>query len=341
VTAAAGVHELRVDVSAAAGTGERLAVAATVLLPGDLAARPAEPRTVLFGFPGGGYNRRYYDLEIPGHPGYSQARYHLAAGRVFVACDHLGVGDSDTPGRPLDYDAVARANMAAAREILRRLRDGDAAVGRAAVQVDAAAAVGQSFGGFLLVIGQAADPVFDGIGVLGYSARDPQTPWPAHLTLDDVLSLRGGNGRDHPMRPWFHRDDVPDDIVLADMTKRPGTLASAAPWSTPANPGGPAVRSARRPRDPAAVAAEAAAVAVPVLAACGEVDVVPDPWLEAAAYRGSPHVTTAVIAGMAHMHNFASTRGRLWAVIEDWLAVVARQARSKPEVPAGGSRRPG
>ena len=320
-------RELRVDVSAAAGTGEQLAVAATVLLPDGLVGAPEEPRTVVVGFPGGGYNRRYYDLDIPGHDGYSQARYHLARGQVFVACDHLGVGDSDTRACPLDYDAVARANMAAVREILRLLRDGGVADDVPPVSVAAAAALGQSFGGFLLVIGQATDPVFDGIGVLGYSARDPQTPWPAHLTLDDVLSLRGGNGRDHPMRPWFHRDDVPDDIVLADMTKRPGSIGSAAPWSAGVNPGGPAVRSARRPRDPAAVAAEAARIAVPVLAACGEVDVVPDPWREPAAYRGSPHVTTAVIPRMAHMHNFASTRHELWDVIDDWLTVVARRAR--------------
>lgn len=320
-------RDLRVDVSGAVATGERLAVAATVLLPAGLDGRPGDPRTVIVGFPGGGYNRRYYDLDIPGHDGYSQARYHLARGRVFIACDHLGVGDSDTPACPLDYDAVARADMHAAREILRLLRDGGIAADVPPVSVAAAAAIGQSFGGFLLIIGQAADPVFDGIGVLGYSARDPQTPWPPHLTLDDVLSLRGGNGRDHPMRPWFHRDDVPDDIVLADMTKRPGSIGSAAPWSAGANPGGPAVRSARRPRDPAAVAAEAAQITVPVLAACGEVDVVPDPWREPAAYRGSPHVTTAVIPKMAHMHNFASTRHELWGVIDDWLAVVTRRAR--------------
>lgn len=319
--------ELRVDVSAAAGTGEQLTVTATVLLPDGLAGAPGEPRTVVVGFPGGGYNRSYYDLDIPGHDGYSQARYHLARGQVFVACDHIGVGDSDIPGRPLDYDAVARANMAAARDILRRLRDGGVATDVPPVNVAAAAALGQSFGGFLLIIGQAADPVFDGIAILRYSARAPQTPWPAQLTLDDVLSLRGGNGRDHPMRPWFHRDDVPDDIMLADMTKHPGSLKSAAPWSTAANPGGPAVRPSRRPRETGTVAADAARIGVPVLTACGEVDMVPDPWREPAAYRGSPHVTTAVIPRMAHMHNFASTRHELWGVIDDWLAVVTRRAR--------------
>ena len=242
--------ELRVDVSAAVGTGEQLSVAATVLLPDGL-DEPGEPRTVVAGFPGGGYNRRYYDLDIPGHQGYSQARYHLARGRVFVALDHLGTGDSDTPARPLDYDAVARANMQASRAILGLLGDGGVAADVPPVNVAAAAALGQSFGGFLLIIGQAADPVFDGVAILGYSARDPQTPWPAHLTLDDVLSLRGGNGRDHPMRPWFHREDVPDDIMLADMTNTPGhprlggtvdRLARIRAARLSDRPGGPATR---------------------------------------------------------------------------------------------------
>ena len=210
--------DLRVDVSAAAGTGEQLSVAVTVLLPDGLDDRPGEPRTVVAGFPGGGYNRRYYDLDIPGHQGYSQARFHLERGRVFVSCDHLGTGDSDTPARPLDYDAVALANMQASREILRLLGDGGAPLTCRRSTSRRRPRWGSPSGGFLLIIGQAADPVFDGVAILGYSARDPQTPWPAHLTLDDVLSLRGGNGRDHPMRPWFHRDDVPDDIMLADMT---------------------------------------------------------------------------------------------------------------------------
>ena len=177
-------RELRVDVSTAAGTGEQLTVAATVLLPDGPMGASGEPRTVVVGFPGGGYNRRYYDLDIPGHDGYSQARYHLARGQVFVACDHLGVGDSDTPACPLDYDAVGRANMHAAREILRLLRDGGMAADVPPVSVTAAVAIGQSFGGFLLVIGQATDPVFDGIGVLGYSARATVSAGPARCSRE-------------------------------------------------------------------------------------------------------------------------------------------------------------
>ena len=103
--------------------------------------RPGERLTVVTGFPGGGCNRRYHDLDSPGRQGYSEARYHLARGQVFVACDHLGTGDSDTPARPLDYNAVARANMQAGREILRMLSDGDVAADVPPVNVAAAAAL--------------------------------------------------------------------------------------------------------------------------------------------------------------------------------------------------------
>lgn len=321
-------YDVRVDVTAAVGTGEELTVAATVWLPDDLAE--GGRRTVLFGYAGGGYTREYWDLHLPGHSGYSEVEHHLSSGHIFVACDHLAVGDSDVPQVRLDYDAVARANAHAAREIMSNLKVGTLADGIAPIEIGATAALGQSFGGFLLIIAQGTEPLFDGIGVLGYSARDPQTPWPADLSLDDVLNLRAGNGLDHPLTRWFHYPDVPEDIVLADMTKLPGTLSSGAPWSTPSNPGGPALQSVRRPRDPGVVAAEAACITGPVLVIAAEVDVVLEPSLEPTAYPASTHVTTAVVPQMAHMHNFASTRVRLWEIIEDWLVAVDRHARRRP-----------
>ena len=289
---------------------------------------------MIFGFPGGGYNRQYWDLQIPGHSGYSQAEHHLRSGHIFVACDHLAVGDSDRPLVPLDYDAVARADAEAAVEIRSRLAAGTLAPDVAPVEIGATVALGQSFGGFLLLILQGSEAVFDGIGVLGYSARDPQTPWPEHLTLDDVLNLRGGNGRDHPLCRWFHYADVPEEIVLADMTKLVGTLSSEAPWSTPSNPGGPAIQSLRRPRDRQVVAAEAARITGPVLVVAGEIDVVAEPMLESSAFLTSAHVTTAVVPRMAHMHNFASTRVQLWEVIDDWLVAVERYAGRTSDSPS-------
>jgi hypothetical protein len=61
-----------------------------------------------------------------------------------------------------------------------------------------------------------------------------------------------------------------------------------------------------------------------VLVACGDVDVVADPWLEPTAYRGSRHVTLAVVPRMAHMHNFAVTRRRLWDLLDGWAVSIGR-----------------
>lgn len=307
---------VRIDVSDAAGLGESLGVAATIVAPED----GSDNAVVFFGFPGGGYNRRYYDLQLPGHAAYSQAEFHAQRGQVFVALDHLGTGESDVPRRALTFEDVARVNQLAAAEVVRRLEAGEAAPGLPPLTVDTAVAMGQSYGAFLLIIGQAHHPVFDGIAILGYSAVRAGTPWSPSLTIEDLLSLRAGNGLDHPMTPYFHRTDVPQDIVVADMTKLEGTAGSAAPWSTAHFPGGPALVHDRNPRDPGVIAAEATAVRCPVLIGCGEVDVVADPQNEPSAYRRSGHVTVTVVEGMAHMHNFAGTRERLWRSIEGWVA---------------------
>jgi hypothetical protein len=66
---------------------------------------------------------------------------------------------------------------------------------------------------------------------------------------------------------------------------------------------------------PGAVSKEAAVIDVPVLVGSGERDVVPDPWAEPTAYRGSPAVCLSVIPRMAHMHNFAHTRAVLWDAV--------------------------
>ena len=80
---------------------------------------------------------------------------------------------------------------------------------------------------------------------------------------------------------------------------------------------------ARLMMTPRYVAQEAAAIDVPVLIAAGERDVVPDPHAEPGAFESSPDVSLYVVPGMAHMHNFATTRRLLWDRIADWSLMVA------------------
>jgi alpha-beta hydrolase superfamily lysophospholipase len=283
----------------------------------------------MFAYPGGGYNRHYYDLQLAEGPGYSQAEYHAAHGFVFVALDHLGTGSSSVPTQPLDYDAVARANTGAAREIFDRLQAG--ALDRAIPPTDlrGKVAMGQSFGGFLLIIAQGGEAYFDGVAILGSSAIQTVPPWDARVTIEDIASGAAGNGLEHPMRRFFHWPDVPESIVIADLTKTPGTMAGTAPWSTGTAPGGPALSTTRGPLDPGAVAAEAAAIKVPVFIGSGEIDVVADPRAEPTAYSASPDITVAVYRKMAHMHNFATTRRQLWERLAYWAEGITNNTVSE------------
>lgn len=121
--------DLNIDVTEAAGLGERAGVALTVHLPepGTVDERPV----VCFAKPGGGYSRGYFTVDLPGPAHGAQAAWHAQRGWIFVSIDHLGVGDSTVPSDPerLDYTVVAAGNHAAEREVmglpLRRCRSRD------------------------------------------------------------------------------------------------------------------------------------------------------------------------------------------------------------------------
>jgi hypothetical protein len=54
----------------------------------------------------------------------------------------------------------------------------------------------------------------------------------------------------------------------------------------------------------------------------GERDVSPDPHAEASAFRAARDVSLFIVPRMAHMHNFASTRARMWQRLHDWSRAV-------------------
>ena len=73
---------------------------------------------------------------------------------------------------------------------------------------------------------------------------------------------------------------------------------------------------------------EAAAVDVPVFVGLGERDTAPDPHCEPSAYPNSTDVSLLICDRMAHMHNFATTRHRLWDRFTHWCTAVARSGAS-------------
>jgi pimeloyl-ACP methyl ester carboxylesterase len=329
------VHDLEIDV------GTRGHTAVSVFVPSHI----RDEAVVAFGFPGGGYNRAYFDLavELPGPGGPSEARWHAERGWWYVACDHLGVGDSSHPDPELlTIETLAAANNATVRAVCERIAAGTLADVLPPVKIAARLGFGQSMGGCLTIVAQARHRTFDGIGVLGYSALHTLLPTPDGMPAEQPNESRGTDELDVAatsaaigdavFRYAFHWEDVPPEIVDLDLKQYPlRDHASVPAWGRDAVPPPSAITML----SPGAVAAEAAAVDVPVLIASGERDVVPDPHAETCAYA-SRDVCMFVVPTMAHMHNFAGTREVLWRRIHSWGDRIASE-RGATTLSAAGS----
>jgi pimeloyl-ACP methyl ester carboxylesterase len=111
----------------------------------------------------------------------------------------------------------------------------------------------------------------------------------------------------------FHYPDEPRSLVDEDVEGYPlrpdGHVPARASASVP-----PAAVSMLTP---GIVTDEAAMIDVPVLIVAGEIDVNTDFDAERATYRNAPSVDTMRLPRAAHMHNFASSRERLWRHLHD------------------------
>jgi len=323
--------DLRIDVAKAVPLPGPLKLALSVYLP-DPARLPARP-IVMAAFPGGGYSRGYFDMHFSGHTGYSQAGHHTDAGLVFIAGDHLGVGDSSLPDfSKLSIEMIAEANDYAVREVLDRLEAGTLSPNFPPLRRPARIGIGQSMGGCITIVMQGRRQTYDAIAPLGYSAihtvlpqrtdaaRSKSIQGHAHQRGGDLarLSVAETSRSIEDFVYPFHWEDVPKDILDADMAGGYPLRKTAPAFGSLTIPS-----CAIQMMAPGCVAAEAAAVTVPVFVGDGERDTCPDPLAEPAAYRRSRDVTVYVVPNMAHMHNFASTRRLLWDRLVCWSQTVA------------------
>src|SRR3954451_10648253 len=143
-------YDVRVDVSGRTGLSGALETAVTVHLPEQVDG----PLPLIFGFPGGGFGRRYYDVRTL--PGYSEAEFHTDHGFGFVDCDQLHVGDSSHPDMfSLTYENLAAANHRTVQAVLSGLRAGHLIAGVEPLAIESVVGIGQSMGGCLLTVQQA------------------------------------------------------------------------------------------------------------------------------------------------------------------------------------------
>ena len=264
---------------------------------------------------GGTCTTAYFDLRVPGLPGYSMADHLAASGFTVVAFDHLGLGAS---GEVDDLFAVtptvaAQAQADAIRHALERY-DSLPAIG-----------VGHSMGGMLLTVLQHDHELFDAIAVLGHggdglpevlsddeAALRVDRPYP-ELERDIEALARVRFAPDSPVprrRPStgpFLLPDVPDAVRDAFVAQQVSNLFSCGLTSM----------------IPGATDTHKAGIAVPVFLAFGDHDLTDDYEGALARYVAADDRELFVLAGSGHCHNQATTRVQLWERLAAWATRIS------------------
>jgi pimeloyl-ACP methyl ester carboxylesterase len=302
-----------VDVSGCGLAGLHQLAADVVWSPGQLAAEP----TVLFCFPGGGMNRRYFDVPVPG---YSMAADLAGRGHLVALLDHPGVGDSDVPDDPwqLTPRVLAEIDAYAVAQLLAALAEGGVAPDLPATPAARTIGVGHSMGAMLVAGQQAAAKPYDGLALLGHSGYGlPQVLSPEELAyagrpddlrgaIEELARRRFGRpltGSATSVSEWLTGDGVPQEVITAMSVTGAPLLTMAGLTSM----------------IPGSLAPEMAGITVPVFVGVGEHDIVGPTDRLSEDLPAAQAVTVAVIPGAAHNHNVAPTRQLLWDALADWL----------------------
>lgn len=323
--------ELSIDVTEAAGFGQKQHIAGTAYLPKiSHSFRPI----VIFASPGGGYSRHYFDMHLPGRVGYSEAEYHTGRGFIFVTMDHLGVGDSSLDRMDdLTVEIIAAANHAFVQQILRHIAGGTLDAELAPIENPFAVGIGQSMGGGITLIMQGRYATFHAIAPLGISAIHTTLPQPtseqfnvarslfmfSRQTPLTELAIRHTGALVPDFNYPFHWDDEPEEIRQADMAGGYPLRRTSPPFGSLTIP-----RCAVAMNSPGFFTPEVSHISVPVLMAFGERDVSADMRREATAFFSSNDISIFIVPRMAHMHNFAKTRQVLWQRVADWAEMQSR-----------------
>jgi pimeloyl-ACP methyl ester carboxylesterase len=283
--------DMMIDITSAVDIGEPAHIAATLHLPEEM---PDGQLDLIFAVHGGGYDRHYWHPHFA-DDSYSFVRFFTDQGKIVLAIDMLGMGQSTTPE---PESRLNRAKIAAAHA---------AALAHCIAELDRPISVtglGHSMGGLMIITQAAAHEGLDRLAVLGWSNQ------PMVLGDTDVASLQAGlmpsgylaTPRE-PMRKLFYWPDVPTDLIEAD---------EASGSKTPACLGRDALT-------PGIVHKASAQIGVPVLIVQSEIDTSPAPKKEPEYFSLSPNVELQIFNNAAHCQNFASNRKLHWQQLNDWI----------------------
>ncbi len=319
---------LRVDTGLSLPGGTPLHVAVEVRAPrqASLGAAPV----VLVCLPGGGMNRRYWDLRPNGDAAndlsFSFAQQMAGRGFIVVFLDHLGVGESDRPedGYALTPDLIVRANQVAVEQVLGKLRAGSLLSLLPPLPDLVSIGVGHSMGAMLTLQQQAMFRTHAGLALLGFSTRgmpDYLIPEAKQLSADTAAV------RAELVRLAKATFQVPYPEV------KPSPQSNAIFAGNTADPRG--VEAIKAARDkmlpvpafmsmlPGNVAPEAAQIEVPLFLALGERDIAGPPHQVPAAFPKSRDLSLHILPETGHSHFLFPARTGLYNRLGGWARLVA------------------
>jgi len=280
-------------------------VAATVIFAPDLVQESGAKR-VLFMLPGAGYSRHYYDMTLKGDETYSQAAFHAARGDIVVLMECVGAGQSVILGGvEASFSMLAEAHHLAVQALSARLSGGAIDARLPSLNAFVTVGVGQSLGGAVTIITQSSHQTFDMLAVLGASALHTRIP-----------SRHGHEGSEEI--DWLyamHSDETPPEIVAIDWEGGYPERVSVPDFGTDNIPSCTFDLLSRQDY----LAPYAKAISVPVFLGYGARDTCGNPHGEPGAYLSATDIALTIVPEMAHMHNFAPTRLRLWKRLGNWL----------------------
>lgn len=294
-------------------------------------ASQATPSAALVCIPGGGMNRRFFDLiAADGSIEFSFAEQLCARGYLVILVDSLGVGDSSRPADlfALTPELLVQANTRAIAEVVAALREGTLTAALPALPMLQTIGVGHSMGAVLTILQQANSSSHAAVAVLGFStaglpqyldaevrARIANDPAGGRTQLAELARAQFGAAPSATRKP---QTPPPGDLFAGAKADPRGMLALKAALA-PLLPV-PAYLAML----PGNVAAECARLDVPVFIAVGELDLTGPAEVIPAAFSASPEVSLQILAQSGHSHFLFPARTQLFERLAAWAATVTQ-----------------
>lgn len=328
----AAFHRLQRTIDAGVLSVGAAHIAVDVFIPTSVLVR--EPAVAFFCVPGGGLNRRYFDLPVESDASFSFAAQMASRGMITVAIDPLGVGGSSRP--EAGFDIVPDVATAALAPVHRRI-SADLCAGTLAPLLLPAlpellcVGVGHSLGGMLAVMQQARFRSYDALVLFGFGP----------VGMPEVLSEEAkAMAHDPPaihqnlvrLARTFHAEPYPE--VKPNGRGREIFGGGADPR---------AMNALRAVRDrllatlsmfviiPGSCAPEAAQIDVPLLLAVGDRDMCGPPHQLPASFPGSADITLLCLPNTGHSHFVFSSTSELFPRLALWAGAVASTVRPRSQ----------